>query len=92
MQFGDGGGTRQIIGQSGEEAFARRGGRDVGHGPRPASQRLLGLLQTLHREVDRLAILGHQHGQPQHGTRPGPPAEPLRVQEVVNGDEIAVRL
>ncbi len=41
----------------------------------PAAKLLFGFLEPLHREVDRLAVVGHQHGQAQHFAGPGPATE-----------------
>lgn len=59
---------------------------------RPFRQQMLGLLQPLDGEVDRLAVMGHQHRQPKHLARPFAAAEFFRVKKLVDGDEIALGL
>ena len=63
-------------------------GTRIGFGRRrveEARQRLLGLLQALHRPVDRLPIVARQHRQPHHVARP-------IGQHVADDDEIAEAL
>jgi hypothetical protein len=51
---------------------------------------ILRLLQLPDAKIDRLAVMRHQHGQPQHFARPFAAAKLFRLQQFVDGDKIAV--
>ena len=53
-------------------------------------EHVLRLLQLAHAEIDRLAVVGHQHRQPQHFARPFAAAELVGLQQLVDGDEVAL--
>ena len=61
-------------------------------GALPVAELLLRLFQALYREIDRLAVVRHEHRQPQHFARPLAAAELLRLEQVVHGDEVAEAL
>ena len=58
----------------------------------PAAKLLLRFVEADQGEIDRLAIVRHQHGEAQHLARPGAAAELFGLQQFMDSDEVAQAL